>query len=72
MNPKNLEHLERFTAAALTGLCANHEMLKIAWKIDKDSNVTEGSTLGALSVQMAIQTINSLAQYASNQPTTTT
>lgn len=72
MNPKDLERLERFTAAALMGLCANYEMMKIALKVDKDSGVEEGRAVAALSVQIAIHTINTVEEYAKNeQPTTT-
>ncbi len=70
MNPKDLEQLERFTAAALSGLCANQEIVKTCATIDQQEKVAEGRTLSCCAVAIAAQAINTLKDYVSNQPST--
>ena len=71
MKTKDLARLERFTAAALTGLCANNEFLKIVANVDKENNFEKGTSLVVFATDIGAKTARFLDKYANEQSSTT-
>lgn len=71
MTTEQKEQLERFTAAALIGLCANQEFLRIAAKIDGESNHPKGTSLSAFSLNIGSKTAKLVEKYVNEQSANT-